>query len=255
MILWNKVPMALIGRNWWWRTLIVVCAMGIMGRLGIWQLERHYLRRARNEFVSHQLSLEPVPIDKLDLRDDLDKVDMRLVTLMGEYDYGNSFILRGQVLRGKSGVNLITPLLLYDSNKTILVNRGWIPHESLESGDISKFEKYGPVNVSGRVRKSQNRSSNSVRSDILSRDIYKLDIDDLQRYVDYTLMPVYVQEELDNRNFNDLPQSVPLEFELNDGPHLGYAVQWWSFVPLLGWIYLYLLRANEGRRIMEIIEE
>ena len=82
-----------------------------------------------------------------------------------------------------------------------------------------------------------------------------MDIDDLQRYVDYTLMPVYVQEEIGNKNFDDLPQSVPLEFELNDGPHLGYAVQWWFFVPLLGWVYLYLLRANEGHRIMEIIEE
>ena len=251
MLSWNKVPMVLIGCNWWWRTVIVLCAMGVMGRLGIWQLERHFQRRARNEFVSRQLSLESVPIDVLDLQGDLDKVDMRVVTLMGEYDYENDFILRGQVLRGRSGVNLITPLMLYDSNKAILVNRGWVPHEILESGDISKFEEYGPVNVSGRIRKSQNSPSNSLRSDDFSREIYQLDIDNLQRYVDYTLMPVYVQEELGNNNFDDLPQSVPLEFELNDGPHLGYAVQWWFFVPLLGWVYLYLLRDNEGRRIME----
>ena len=87
------------------------------------------------------------------------------------------------------------------------------------------------------------------------REIYQLDIDDLQRYVDYTLMPVYVQEDLANNSFDDLPQSVPLEFELDDGPHLGYAVQWWLFVPLLGWVYLYLLRTNEGARITDIIEE
>ena len=251
MLSWNKVPMVLISCNWWWRTVIVLCAMGVMGRLGIWQLERHFQRRARNEFVSRQLSLESVPIDVLDLQGDLDNVDMRVVTLMGEYDYESDFILRGQVLRGRSGVNLITPLMLYDSNKAILVNRGWVPYEILESGDISKFEEYGPVNVSGRIRKSQNSPSNSLRSDDFSREIYQLDIDNLQRYVDYTLMPVYVQEELGKNNFDDLPQSVPLEFELNDGPHLGYAVQWWFFVPLLGWVYLYLLRDNEGRRIME----
>ena len=87
------------------------------------------------------------------------------------------------------------------------------------------------------------------------REIYQLDIDDLQRYVDYTLMPVYVQEDLANNSFDDLPQSVPLEFELDDGPHLGYAVQWWLFVPLLGWVYLHLLRTNEGARITDIIEE
>jgi len=70
MLSWNKVPMVLIGRNWWWRTVMVLCAMGVMGRLGIWQLERHFQRRTRNEFVSRQLSLESVPIDTLDLQDD-----------------------------------------------------------------------------------------------------------------------------------------------------------------------------------------
>jgi surfeit locus 1 family protein len=82
-----------------------------------------------------------------------------------------------------------------------------------------------------------------------------LDIDDLQRYVGYTLMPVYLQEELGNKSFDALPQSVPLEFEMTDGPHLGYAVQWWLFVPLLGWVYLQVLRTSEGRKIVEIIEE
>ena len=82
-----------------------------------------------------------------------------------------------------------------------------------------------------------------------------MDIDDLQRYVDYTLMPVYLQEELENKSFDALPQSVPLEFEMTDGPHLGYAVQWWLFVPLLGWVYLHLLRTSEDRKIVEIIEE
>ena len=152
MLSWNKVPMVLIGRNWWWRTVMVLCAMGVMGRLGIWQLERHFQRRTRNEFVSRQLSLESVPIDTLDLQDDLDNVDLRAVTLMGEYDYENDFILKGQVLRGRSGVNLITPLMLYDSNKAILVNRGWVPHEILEFGDMSVFQEYGTVTVSGRIR-------------------------------------------------------------------------------------------------------
>ncbi len=255
MLSWNKVPMVLIGRRWWWRTVVVLCTMAVMGRLGIWQLERHFQRRARNEFVSSQLSLEAVTIGELDLQGDLDNVDMRVVTLIGEYDYENEFILRGQVLRGRSGVNLITPLMLYDSNKAVLVNRGWIPHETLESGDISIFEDYGLVNVSGRIRKSQNSPGISLRSDDYSREIYQLDIAELQRYVDYTLMPVYVQEELGNKNFDDLPQPVPLEFELNNGPHLGYAVQWWLFVPLLGWVYLYLLRTNEGSSITQIIEE
>ncbi|MBO37122.1 MAG: hypothetical protein CL612_04730 [Anaerolineaceae bacterium] len=255
MLSWNKVPMVLIGRNWWWRTVMVLCAMGVMGRLGIWQLERHFQRRTRNEFVSRQLSLESVPIDTLDLQDDLDNVDLRAVTLMGEYDYENDFILKGQVLRGRSGVNLITPLMLYDSNKAILVNRGWVPHEILEFGDMSVFQEYGTVTVSGRIRKSQDRPGDSLTFDGFYREIYQLDIDDLQRYVDYTLMPVYVQEDLANNSFDDLPQSVPLEFELDDGPHLGYAVQWWLFVPLLGWVYLHLLRTNEGARITDIIEE
>ena len=47
---------------------------------------------------------------------------------------------------------------------------------------------------------------------------------------------------------------MPLVFEMTDGPHLGFAVQWWLFVPLLGWVYLQVLRTSEGRKIVEIIE-
>ena len=255
MLSWKKVPIALVNSSWWWRTVIVFCVMGVMGRLGVWQIERHVQRRSRNEFVSNQLVIEPVPIDRLDLKGDLDSVDMRMVTLIGEYDYANEFILRGQLLRGKSGVNFITPVMLYNSNKAVLVNRGWIPYEILESGDVSIFQETGPVNVSGRIRKSQDSPGELLTFDGFYREIYQLDIDVLQRHVDYALMPVYVQEELGNNSFDDLPQSVPLEFEISDGPHLGYAVQWWLFVPLLGWVYLYLLRTNEGTRTMEIIEE
>ena len=255
MLAWNKVPNVLLSRSWWWRTLIVLCTMGVMGRLGVWQLERHFQRRARNEFASSQLSHESVSVDALYLQGNIDNIDMRSVTVMGEFDYENEFILREQLLRGKSGVNLITPLMLHNSNRAVLVNRGWIPYEILESEDISIFQKTGSVNVSGRIRKSQDNPAGSLVLDGSSREIYHLDIDDLQRYVGYTLMPVYLQEELGNKSFDALPQSVPLEFEMTDGPHLGYAVQWWLFVPLLSWVYLQVLRTSEGRKIVEIIEE
>ena len=255
MLSWNKVPNVLLGRSWWWRTLIVLCAMGVMGRLGVWQLERHFQRRARNEFVTSQLLHESVSVDALYLHDNIDTIDMRSVTVIGEFDYENEFILKEQLLRGKSGVNLITPLMLYNSDKAVLVNRGWIPHQIIESGNVSKFYQYGQVNVSGRIRKSQDNPAGTLVLDGYLREIYYLDIDDLQRYVDYTLVPVYLLEELGNKSFDALPQSMPLEFEITDGPHLGYAIQWWLFVPLLGWVYLHSLRTSEGRKIVEIIEE
>ncbi|MBH27862.1 MAG: hypothetical protein CL789_01300 [Chloroflexi bacterium] len=255
MLSWNKVPNILLSRSWWWRSLIVLCVMGVMARLGIWQLERHFQRRARNEFVTSQLSYPSVLVDALYLQGNTDTIDMRSVTVMGEFDYEKEFILREQLLRGKSGVNLITPLMLYNSDKAVLVNRGWVPHQFIESGNVSKFHQYGQLNVSGRIRKSQDNPAGPLVLDGSLREIYHLDIDDLQGYVDYTLVPVYLQEELGNESFDTLPQSVPLQFEITDGPHLGYALQWWLFVPLLGWVYLHLVRTSEGRIIVEIDED
>ncbi len=242
---WGGTFSVLLSRRWWWSTLLVMLVMLVMTRLGFWQLERAAQRKARNEYVSTQLAADPVPLGSLDLGSlALEQLAFRAVTERGKYDHTQQVILLGQIFRGQPGVNLITPLVMPVSDRAVLVNRGWIPYDATESSQLSQFDEPGPQFVSGRIRLPQPGIVNAGASQSAQLEVYRLDIEVLQAQMTYKLLPFYLQQQPSERGGNEFPKRIPLQFELKDGPHLGYAIQWFFFVPLLGGGYLHLLRKS-----------
>ena len=241
---WGTVPSLLFSRRWWWSTLLVLLAMPVMTRLGFWQLERGAQRSARNRHVSQQLAADPLPLAGLDLSVDAQQLLFRAVTVRGEYDHTQQIILRGQKFRSQPGVNLITPLVLPTADRAVLVNRGWIPYDSATPAKLAQFDEPGPQLVRGRIRLSQLGPASAAAPQSAQRGWYRLDITALQTQMSYNLLPVYVQQQPDENGVNGFPQREPIDIELSDGSHLGYAIQWFLFVPLLGGGYLHFLRKN-----------
>ncbi|RPJ28075.1 MAG: hypothetical protein EHM33_05825, partial [Chloroflexi bacterium] len=60
----------------------------------------------------------------------------------------------------------------------------------------------------------------------------------------YPILPVYIQPEPDA---NDTEPPIPFqpEIELTEGPHFGYALQWFSFATILFVGYPFFLRKQE----------
>ena len=199
----------LFSHRWWWSTLLVMIMMLVMTRLGFWQLERGAQRREYNEYVSERLARDSLPLLSIDLDVlDLEEYVLQLVTARGIYDHTQQIILHGQTYQGQTGVNIVTPLVF-----------------------------------SGRVRLSETVEVDEVATSSPQLEWYRLDIGALQRQMTiYNLMPVYLQQESGRRGEYEFPKRSPIDVELNDGPHIGYAIQWFLFVPMLGVGYLHSLR-------------
>ncbi|HCU97992.1 MAG TPA: hypothetical protein DGM69_01450 [Chloroflexi bacterium] len=240
----NKIIKCIFNRDWWWRTLIVLCSMGVMMRLGFWQLDRHYQKSNRNIFVLKQLQMDPIPIEEINLYSAVENLEMRTVIATGSYDYKNEFVLQGQNLRGRAGVNLITPLRLADSDEAIMVNRGWIPYHYVDLGKLDEFHKIGKVEVVGRIRKYVSSVNNDMTLRKQSKSIYDMNLQNLQRHLHYPLFAVYLEAEVHHDSYEDLPQTMTVDLAINNGPHLGYALQWWFFVIVLGCVYVSLVRKS-----------
>ena len=76
----------------------------------------------------------------------------------------------------------------------------------------------------------------------------RVDLEALQEQVPYELLPMYVTLRTQHPEQGDLP--VPeLPPELTDGPHLGYAFQWFAFgtIALVGWVILVRREALDRR--------
>lgn len=227
-------------RQWWWTTLLVLAALAVMVRLGFWQLDRLDQRRARNAELAQQLSLPPLPLTGEPLGEDLSRLKNRQATARGEYDFGRQVALKLQNWENAPGVHLITPLVLPGGDRAVLVDRGWIPDAESAPENWSRFDEPGPVEVAGLIQLSQTLPAGRAPADGAAANPaapqaawYRVDIEAIQSQLPYELLPVYVLQSPPAGGNTGLPYRVEPEFDLSEGPHLGYAVQWFLFALVL----------------------
>lgn len=233
-------------------TLVLALAIVLFVRLGFWQLERRAERRALNESVRARLDA-PALADAAALEDTVGIV-YRAATVGGTLDVERSIVLPGRSFRGVPGVYLLSPLRLDGRDDAVLVNRGWVPSADAATIDVADFDTAGRVTIRGLVLPfpgtaeslAQRPRAAATEADGFRRVWFSLDEAALRRQYPYRLLPAMVQQlpAADGTAGTRYPR--PLEPPpLDEGPHLGYALQWFSFalIGVIGWLAL----ASRGR--------
>jgi surfeit locus 1 family protein len=238
----------MIQRKWWIATLLVFAGTALCVRLGIWQLDRLQQRRVFNaQFESAQA--EPALDLNKQLPQDIAEMEWRSVKVTGEYDFANQIALRNQYHGDQYGYHLWTPLLF--SGKAILVDRGWIPADGNSApADWRKYDEPGTVHVLGQIRLGQTKPAFGGVADVLPDNGTKLeiwnnaDLAHIAPQMPYPVLPVYIQPATDALD-NEPPIPYQPEVEITEGPHLGYALQWFTFAAILCVGYPFYLRKQE----------
>ncbi|MBI3961296.1 MAG: SURF1 family protein [Deinococcus sp.] len=238
----------LFSRQWWWTTLLVIAALGVMVRLGIWQLDRLQQRRTFNARVSVQLAQPLLVLDSETLGADLANMEYRSVMVKGEYDPSQEAALSNQVWNSQPGVHLLTPLRISGSDQAVLVDRGWIPLVEAAPERWGKFTEPGLVEVRGVIRTSQHRPRFGGLPDTTQApgqgrvtSWNRVNLARLAEQTPYPLLPIYIQQAPDP-SWTTLPYRSQPELDLSEGPHLGYAVQWFLFASVLAIGYPFFVR-------------
>jgi surfeit locus 1 family protein len=240
----------LFSRKWLLSTVLVIAAVAVMIRLGIWQLDRLEQRRAFNAQVESARS-QPV----LDLNQgkpsDFTQMEWRTVQYSGEYDFANQVAIRNQYYAGQYGYHLMTPLLA--DGTAVLVDRGWIPADGNSApSDWHKYDVPGEVQVAGQIRLGQGKPAFGGIEDALPADGSRLevwnnaDVEKIASQLPYPILEVYIQEKPDPAD-EELPIPFQPELELTEGPHFGYALQWFTFASILSIGYPFFVRKQESR--------
>jgi surfeit locus 1 family protein len=237
-------------RKWLLATLLVVAGAALCIRLGIWQLDRLDQRRAFNHQVESMRAMPALDLNQ-QAPDDISKMEWRAVKVQGKYDFANQIALRNQYNGDQYGYHLLTPLLF--DGKAVLVDRGWIPADgNAAPQDWQKYNESGEVDLAGQLRLGQTKPRFGGVADVIPQDGAKLalwnnaDLEHIVKQLPYPALPVYIQPNVDP---NDTTPPIPYQptVELTEGPHFGYALQWFTFATMLLVGYPFYLRKQESK--------
>ena len=205
-------------------------------------MNRLETRQARNTLLESRLSLEPTPLATLLSEYETDappasdaSIAYRPATVAGTYDPEHEVLQRSsEGYDGEPGYFVLTPLVL-NSGQTVLIKRGWVPFELNTPPVAEALPPPGEVSVQGSVQLGR-KPPTGFAANLAPRDppgelditAYS-DLSRLSKQMPYELLPVYLELQTQSPSKDDALPRPPQPPTFTDGPHLGYAIQWFAF--------------------------
>lgn len=220
--------------------ILAIVAALVFSRLGVWQLQRLSERRARNTALAARLKTPAVPLAQLP--PDSVGAHWRRAFVRGVYDFDHEIVLSGRTNDGSPGVQILTPLHPDGGGPAVLVNRGWVYSPDAASVDLGKWDEPPHATVSGYVEDFVQGGRGIVRLPSHPNAFTRLDARELSAAFPFPIEPYYLVQLdtlAESRRMQRIASSTPVRLELpvmDDGPHLNYAIQWFTFavVALVG---------------------
>jgi surfeit locus 1 family protein len=230
------------------RALPIALTAGIVAivcvRLGVWQVSRLGERKAHNALLLERMKGTSVGAEFLP--GDTAAGHYRLASATGRADYSRDIVWAPRMRRGSPGVNFFTPLRRAGTDTVLLVNRGWAYSPDAKSVEFARWRERDSLSVSGYVETFTQDCGGDASplpvtcGDSVARVLRKLDRRAAERLIGAPVAPYILMQTSDSALRAD---SVPARVEtpvLDEGPHRGYALQWFGFaiVAVIGGVAL-----------------
>lgn len=200
--------------------------------LGLWQIERGQAKTGIIDEFNANLESEPQY-----LNDRAKKWDR--VFVKGTWENSRQILIDNVIHRGVAGYKVLTPLRVLESDKLILVDRGWIKRNKYRENlpDIDLLEN--ELTVSGILESPE--LGLVLSDDLVSPDWPK---------VSQTKNPKVLLKEYDENTYNLILLADPvlknsLEYikitptNMMPSKHYGYAAQWFSMFLVLCLMFIW----------------
>ncbi len=225
---------------------LALVSMVIMVRLGIWQLDRSEFK-AEKQTVFTQRAAQPVQELPTGLvnKDDWSYYN---VQINGQYQADDSFFVDNVVNNTVTGLLLVTPLRIANSEHTILITRGWLPwgvDRTFLPAIQTPDEKVTLTGLLVPAAEKHFYLNDPDKSDEPDNLWLQLDLKRFMELTDYSMQPLILV--LDSGQ----PGSYERIWQLQDDSwvarHKAYAVQWFGLALMLLIITLVLnFRSSKG---------
>ncbi|MCB0068295.1 MAG: SURF1 family protein [Caldilinea sp.] len=236
----------IFSKKWILVTILIALSMALFVWLGFWQLDRLEQKRTYNTTMAERWRQEPFDLNAEQLPQSLDNLEFRRITADGYFDYASQIILKSQIYYDAPGIALVTPFVFADG-RAVLVARGWVPADQASPQAIAQLEEPAGAPVLGLIKPSQAPPNGqpSTPPATPQSEWFRIDIPAIQAQMPYALEPAWIQQLPETgRPIDKLPiREEPMA--LDEGNHMSYAVQWFSFALIAGFGYIMFVRYRE----------
>lgn len=222
-------------------TAVVAVLLPALAGLGFWQLERAAEKTAIRDRYIARGDMAPVQVGDRELS--AAAMDFRRARARGRYQPDWTIFLDNRVLDGTPGYEVLTPLRVEDTDRFLLVNRGWVPWGETPRELPAIDTPEGVVALSGRLRAPPDdyfTLEDEAQINELRARWQNLDLSRYARLTGLDISPLVLQLDPANRSGGGF---VRRWREYRDdwiARHKGYAVQWFALAFTLAVLYVAL---------------
>ncbi len=235
-------------KRWVGLVIFAVVLVAAFVRLGDWQLDRREVKRERNATIVAQQQA-PVATFGEAFGDPITAEDQyRRVRVQGTFDPDHQLQVRYRTNEGTSGYEVVVPLRTA-SGEWLLVDRGFAPRPKngpLPDAKSLAVPPTGVVTVEGYVMASETGPQTATTPEAGSTRL--INTAAIGEWSGLPLVDGYLSATaMDPAQDGGLvPVALP---ELSEGPHMSYAVQWFSFA-VIGIVGTFILIGKDTREII-----
>jgi surfeit locus 1 family protein len=159
---------------------------------------------------------------------------LRRASLGGIPDFDHEVVLAARSYQGSPGVYLLTPLRVPGTDTAVLVNRGWIYAPDGVNVDLRSWRE-STTHFDGYAELLPTHRG-AYQNAVLRRDsriARELDFAAVSSLLPYPVSPLYLVATAADTTKPVAQRVVRLPPPaLDEGPHLSYAIQWFSFAAI-----------------------
>lgn len=228
----------------WLLTTAALLVAAVTFSLGQWQLRRAAQKQALMYAIEAQTNQSILKAADLAGFKNLQDAVHRQATLKGIWRSDHTVYLDNRQMNGKTGLIVITPLVLDGTGQVILVQRGWALRNFADRTALPTIQTpVGPVTVRGRIAPPPSKLYEFKGIEV-GRIRQNMDVVAFSRETALALMPISMVQTGPANEGLLRDWAAP---NVGIDKHYGYAFQWFGLCALVVGLYAWFQIINPWR--------